>query len=52
MFSQASVCGQEGGGSHVTVIHDALDLTVQGPPDTKHGTYPPPPTQIVKHGKN
>ena len=31
MFSQASVCSQ-GEGSHVTIIHDALDLTVQGVP--------------------
>ena len=28
MFSVVSVCG----GSHVTITHDALDLTIQGPP--------------------
>ena len=38
MFSVVSVrdlfCPQGGGGSHVTITHDALDLTVQ--PQTQH----------------
>ena len=57
MFSQASVCSPVGVGcSHVTIIHDAFDLTVLTPPPTwtwvltpkpprtwNLGTYPPPP---------
>ena len=30
MFSLVSVCSQ--GGPHMTITHDALNLTVQGPP--------------------
>ena len=36
MFSVMSVsqsfCPRGGGGSYVTIIHDALNLTMQGPP--------------------
>ena len=37
-FSQVIVCHSvilfKGGGPHVTITHDTLDLTVQGPPPT------------------
>ena len=44
MFSQVSVCHsvRGGGGYHMTITHDPLDLTAQGPqlqpppPDMKH----------------
>ena len=31
MFSVVSVHGEEGAVPHVTITHDALDLTIQGP---------------------
>ena len=39
-----------GGGPHVTITHDALDLTVQGPPtpDIRNGL--PPGTQTSDMG--
>ena len=42
-------CG-EGGGPHVTITHDALDLTVQGspPPDIRNGP-PGPQTSDMGH---
>ena len=44
MFSQASVCSWGGGGSQVTITHDALDITVPTPPPRQTldlGNHPP-----------
>ena len=48
MFSVMSVCHAVHGGFHVTITHDALDLTIQGPPSPSpagHGAslYMEPP---------
>ena len=54
MFSQVCVClSTGGGGPHVTITHDALALTVQGPswpwtpPDMGHGTPGPAPASDI-----
>ena len=49
MFSLAFVCLQGRGGPHVTITHDALDLTVQPPLPHRHQTWAPPgpPTPLL-----
>ena len=46
MFSQVSVCLSTGGSPHVTITHDALNITVQSPLNppqaTGHGGLPQP----------
>ena len=44
-----SVCPHVEGGSHVTITHDALDLTVKAPlqPRTSDLEHPPHPRHLV-----
>ena len=43
--SQVSICHsvqREGGGAHVTITHDVLDITIQGPLPSAGLQLPPP----------